>query len=318
MSIALALTVPLASLVPSDDDRERILAELLIMATNSFTLISVFNAFSILGIVLTLATLAPVLFFGVHRRPAWISQMLLWLVYSTSYFLLFGRQVGNAPPWGLCAFQAALIYASPASCSFGVTCFMIDFYIEWRSTLTGRKTPARVVYVVAAIPIFVHVFVFCLTLLLISEPAAVQREEIGFYCHTTDGVASAIATFIVLGAALFLFPLEIYTGVLVYRHQNAYRHLCPKTSRSFLSMYIRMILLSISSAFGFGLGVFIIPHITSSVDPTWSALLPTRMPYAHSENYLTECIKSLFSLPLHLELNATFLPHMRFGKEPLQ
>ncbi|TFK75193.1 hypothetical protein BDN72DRAFT_832546 [Pluteus cervinus] len=245
------------------------------MTSNSSTLISVFNVFSVLGIFLTSATLIPVLCFRVRRRPAWISQMVFWLVYSISYFLLLGRQIGQAPPFGLCILQAALIYASPASCAFGVTCFMVDFYMAWRSVLTGYKTPTRFVNFIATIPAIVHVLLFCVVLLLVNDPATVQREEMGFYCHTTDGVASAITIFIVLGAAFILLPIEIWTGVSLYQHWKAFRRLEREGGPFSLSVYIRMISFSVFTGFGLGLGLFIIPRLTSEADPRWSALLPT-------------------------------------------
>lgn len=79
------------------------------------TQITAFNILAFLGVFLNVAALAPALFLPtVHRRTTWYGLVTSWIIYSTSYLLLLGRQTGPEPPFGLCICQAALIYAAPS------------------------------------------------------------------------------------------------------------------------------------------------------------------------------------------------------------
>lgn len=74
-------------------------------------MIALYNSLFGLALALVSFTLAPALFGKVRRRGPWIAQMISWLVYSASYILLAGHQLGPKPPLGICVFQATLVYA---------------------------------------------------------------------------------------------------------------------------------------------------------------------------------------------------------------
>lgn len=77
--------------------------------------ITIFNFFASLGVISIIAVLAPALFSPrIKRSATWYGELTSWLVYSVSYILLFGHQLGpKPPPHGLCMFQAVLVYAMP-------------------------------------------------------------------------------------------------------------------------------------------------------------------------------------------------------------
>jgi len=90
-----------------------------VIAFNTLTLIGAFMVVLVISV--------PMFSSNIHRSKLWFSQMVSWLVYSFSYMLLFGRQLKpEEPPFGICMFQAALIYASPPLVALSAMCFVID------------------------------------------------------------------------------------------------------------------------------------------------------------------------------------------------
>ena len=79
------------------------------------TIFNILMAFGGLSLTLVVATayFSP----AVHRSGLWFRHMLSWILYSASFLLLVGNQLGEAePPFGLCFVQAGLIYAAPTLC----------------------------------------------------------------------------------------------------------------------------------------------------------------------------------------------------------
>ncbi|KAF8896323.1 hypothetical protein BD779DRAFT_1466301 [Infundibulicybe gibba] len=142
----------------------------------------VFNILAVLGLVLMAMTLAPALLdtLHVHRSKSWCGQIVAWMVYSGGFLILYGRQDGPDPPFGICVFQAAMIYAAPVMLSSAL----------FSSKLSLMK---RVLPLVIPSAFFAYVFVEVLLVKscieyranfiliigsqLIQDPTAVQREE---------------------------------------------------------------------------------------------------------------------------------------------
>lgn len=83
--------------------------------TPDLQLIVAFNVLQIVGFLL----LVPVILTAwlsprVRRTSTWFSFVLSWVLSSVAYFILMGQQTGPPPNAGVCLFQAALIYATPA------------------------------------------------------------------------------------------------------------------------------------------------------------------------------------------------------------
>jgi hypothetical protein len=51
---------------------------------------------------------------SIRRSSTWWSLIISWMAYSGGYLLIVGHQIGKEPRFGLCAFQAAVVYATPA------------------------------------------------------------------------------------------------------------------------------------------------------------------------------------------------------------
>lgn len=50
----------------------------------------------------------------VQRTSTWFAFVLSWVLSSVAFVIIVGQQTGPAPMAGVCLFQAALIYATPA------------------------------------------------------------------------------------------------------------------------------------------------------------------------------------------------------------
>ncbi len=63
--------------------------------------------FSLLLLVLTAQTSSTV-----KRTKTWFMFIGSIVEWCAAYLVLFGHQIGDRPPIGLCAFQAAVIYST--------------------------------------------------------------------------------------------------------------------------------------------------------------------------------------------------------------
>lgn len=79
------------------------------------TFIVIFDILHIFAFVLLGALILTVIMCARPQRCSfWFFFISAWFITSFSNLLLLGRQTGPAPPFGLCLFQASLVYASPA------------------------------------------------------------------------------------------------------------------------------------------------------------------------------------------------------------
>lgn len=83
----------------------------------SLGLIRVFDGLFFFALIMVVVAIVSTSFSDkVRTRKVWLNLMIAWLAYSISYLLLVGRQTGPEPPFALCLFQAAMVYAVPALC----------------------------------------------------------------------------------------------------------------------------------------------------------------------------------------------------------
>lgn len=86
-------------------------------------LVVAFNVVQIIGLVMLGAVLLTAcLVKDVKRSSAWYLFMATWLFYTAAHLLLAGQQIGPNPMFGLCLFQASLIYSTPVLFVFPFVC----------------------------------------------------------------------------------------------------------------------------------------------------------------------------------------------------
>ncbi|KAJ7227251.1 hypothetical protein GGX14DRAFT_385969 [Mycena pura] len=177
--------------------------------------------------------------------------MLSWILYSASFLLLVGNQLGEAePPFGLCFVQAGLIYAAP---TFSILGCLLSFLHKFPPT--------------------VYAVVFFNVLLGVRDYRVVSRasSNLNLYCHITTSTDWMVSSYIVVCGTLMLVPLEIWIGFVFCRNWAAFRT-TPNHGQASLTIFIRVALFSGISIIGLGMSSVIltlgVPH------PYLSLVLP--------------------------------------------
>ncbi|KAJ6489611.1 hypothetical protein C8R47DRAFT_1195989 [Mycena vitilis] len=239
--------------------------------------VTLFNTFSFLGVFSLLLVIGTAYFSStVHRSGLWFRHMIAWIIYSVSYLLLLGRQVGPTPPFGLCLVQAALIHAAPTLPTLSALCFVIDLYIGLSAAVhRKRKIRPALAKFLLVFPQLVFTAVILEVLLFIQDAGVVARNPNHLYCHITTPTPSVISAGIVIGTGVIIFPLEIWIGIVLCRNWVAFRNspemgIDPQVS---LTMFIRVGLFTVISMTGVGLSSFTL--VSPSSNPYWSLVLPT-------------------------------------------
>ncbi|KAF8071893.1 hypothetical protein FPV67DRAFT_1667347 [Lyophyllum atratum] len=242
--------------------------------------IAVFDAFALTGFLLNAAVLVPVFFSpSVRRRTAWSGLIVSFLIYSFSYLAMAGWQMeSKRPPFGLCFFQAALIYASPTLVGISYICFTLDFALQLSTVVFGRgksQSSAWRTKILIILPWLCFFGVFVTVFMVVGDPSMIEPSAGRFYCHATTRMLAAINVVAAVLAAVILFPVDFYMAYILYRNWGAFRRLSTDNSGVSLSMYIRLTLFLLLGGIGIGLSAAFIPSIGHSSAPrSWNVLLP--------------------------------------------
>ncbi|KAF9452946.1 hypothetical protein P691DRAFT_134132 [Macrolepiota fuliginosa MF-IS2] len=247
-------------------------------------LIILFDVVVLVAVILCLCTLLPAVFSkNVHRSVGWYSLMTAWLVYSLSYGLLVGWQEGpNKPPLGLCIFQAPLVYSVPPLVSFGTLCYYIEFYLIVSGLKSGsprQPSPSRKFWL-AVTPWLVFLAIELEVFLLIflgKQVHLVDRTTNSFYCHLQNSIPNQVTSGLVISTMAILVPLEVWTGLVMYRNWDVFKRLSQADRQIFLTVYLRLMLCTFAAVVALVLGmlafVFETPEATSIAHPTLSIFI---------------------------------------------
>jgi hypothetical protein len=235
--------------------------------------VAVWNICSLLG-VLSLTLIVATAYFSttVHRSELWFRHIIAWIVYSAAYLALIGHQ-GSDPPFGLCFYQAALIYAVPTFPTLSAFCFVADLYIRLSAVVHNKRKirPALKTFL-GLFPLIVLACVFTEAMVLVTDPSTVGLEQNRLYCHVTTTRQSLISGGIIVMTGLLIFPLEIWIAVILYRNWRSFRGSRSPDQHLFLTMFIRIVLFTIISMLGVGLSSLSIGS-PSAPKPFWTRLV---------------------------------------------
>ncbi|KXN84763.1 hypothetical protein AN958_12190 [Leucoagaricus sp. SymC.cos] len=252
--------------------------------SGSVELLFVFDTAVILSFVLIAVIVATAyLSKYVHRRKVWYGQMAQWMIYCISYMLLFGFQRGPKPPEGLCIFQASLIYASPPACAVGSACFMIDFYMSL-NPLHRRSTPRmpKLDFLLITLP-WITLVGAALQVVLFAVVGrrldAVRRTTGFFLCNISDPEPTIVSVVLVLVALVVWFYYEVQSGIIMYQNRLEFARLNYRTSRGFISLYIRSAVFTIGILIGTALSIYSLRH---SKGPSGMGDLSVALPFSTS------------------------------------
>ncbi|KAJ6505388.1 hypothetical protein C8R45DRAFT_972544 [Mycena sanguinolenta] len=252
------------------------------VAVNGFNVsIFLFNLCSILGVVsLTLIVATAYFSSTVRRSDLWYRHIISWIVYPAAFLVLIGHQGDPDPPFGLCFFQAALIYAVPTFPALSGFFFVADLYIRLSAVLFNKRKirPALKTFM-GIFPLIVLGCVFIAAMGLIVDPQIVGFEEKHLYCHDSKStsIQAGITGVIVVMTGFLMVPLEIWIAVVLYRNWRSFRGSRSPDQHLFLTMFIRMILFTIISMLAFGLTWYAFGSSTA-FNPYWTRLVMTLLP----------------------------------------
>ncbi|KAF9445476.1 hypothetical protein P691DRAFT_777551 [Macrolepiota fuliginosa MF-IS2] len=247
--------------------------------SSGHALVVLFDVTVLLAIILFLCTLLPAVFSkSVQRSIGWYSLMTAWLTYSLSYGLLIGRQEEPIePPLGLCLFQTLLVYAVPPLVAVGTLCYYIEFYLivsSLRSNNPRRPSFSRT-FCLAIAPWLVFLMIILEVLLLVfpgKRLHLVDRAANNFYCHLENDIPNQVTAAVIIAAMVILIPLEVWTGISMYRNWEVFKRLSRTDRQIFITVYLRLILCTIAAviAFAFSMLAFVFPapDATSLAYPT--------------------------------------------------
>ncbi|KAF7367795.1 hypothetical protein MSAN_00843700 [Mycena sanguinolenta] len=241
--------------------------------------VTVFNISSILGVVsLTLIVATAYFSSTVRRSDLWYRHIIAWIVYNTAFLVLIGHQGDPDPPFGLCFFQAALIYAVPTFPTLSAFCFVADLYIRLSAVLFNKRKirPALKTFL-GLFPLIVLGCVFIVAMGLVVDPQTVGFEENHLYCHDSTSIQATITGAIIIMTGFLIFPLEIWIAVVLYRNWRSFRGSRSPDQHLFLTMFIRMVLFTIISMLGVGLSSYSFGSSTA-FNPYWTRLVLTIVP----------------------------------------
>ncbi|KAJ7429673.1 hypothetical protein B0H11DRAFT_2142246 [Mycena galericulata] len=229
----------------------------------------VFNFLAGTGLFLLLATVvAAAVSPTIHRSHTWFSMIISWMVYAASYMLILGHQLGPEPPQGICAFQMTLIYASRTSPAG------MPVYLKLTRALFTNQADHKYTQLLLFVPWALFAGVSAEALIAVRDFTEIQRDPNHMYCHSLLNIQtriSAIICVIGLGAAL---SLEIWTSVILYRNWMLFRHLTTTSNDLRLSSLIRLLVFTVQTSTGLGLGALEAEHNVRHGLAIWSALLP--------------------------------------------
>ncbi|KAJ7019913.1 hypothetical protein C8F04DRAFT_323939 [Mycena alexandri] len=237
----------------------------------------IFNCLAVSGLILLLATVVPAaLSQNISRSKTWFSMIISWMVYASSYMLILGHQLGPDPPRGICGLQMLFIYACPPLTAFTGLAFVLDVYLRITGALFTNKTNHKYTMALLTVPWALFVVIAAEALIVVGDFAEIQRDPNHMYCHSVVDTQTRVSAFLCvfgLGTALCL---EIWTAVILYRNWVRFRHLTGSTKiRDLrLSSLIRLLVFTLQTSTGLGLGATVTGQNVTEGLALWSAVLP--------------------------------------------
>ncbi|KAK0461677.1 uncharacterized protein EV420DRAFT_121517 [Desarmillaria tabescens] len=159
--------------------------------------------FSLLLLVLLTAQFSS----AVKRSKTWFVFIGSIVGWCASYLLLFGHQIGDGPPVGLCAFQAAVIYSTNPFGPSAALALELELFINLKALVnqTGGLG-VKGVWGLVLFPLLVYCIMLAWVITVgLSHPNLLEREPAHMFCHIrspTDSEGISLAQPSVVSAAL--------------------------------------------------------------------------------------------------------------------
>ncbi|KAF9060334.1 hypothetical protein BDP27DRAFT_1339819 [Rhodocollybia butyracea] len=246
MSKTLGIVGQMSSLVILPNSTCGALPEGSIEGTESLriTFIWLYNGLQIFGFLsVTGITLLATFSRRIQRSLTWYNFMLGWVVWCISFSLLIGQQTGGCPAFGLCLFQAALVYAGPPANAFATVAIILQLYFQTTARLNNAKNPQWQTTLISVAPPSLYILIFALIIVFgFLNPSQIQRDTTGMFCGISSGVPTQIGAALVASLSIIMLFFEVKTFTLLYRNWAMFRHIRAETKNSVNSVSLTMII----------------------------------------------------------------------------
>jgi len=198
-----------------------------------------FNAFQLLGLVGSILCLISARFSSVPRQAPWWNFMISWVVFCTSYLLLFfaGQAYDSEPNLSLCITQSSLTYAaSPFACATALG-LVIQLFFNVKKTLSGEVIRGerhwRITLLILPYIIFT-ILILESTVITLADPdpkfSSVSYCSLESRNHIPGRITSAFDVMLVIP----ILPLNFIIYLCFRKHWSTLR------TGNFTSMFVRV------------------------------------------------------------------------------
>ncbi|ESK88614.1 hypothetical protein Moror_3112 [Moniliophthora roreri MCA 2997] len=245
---------------------------------NIYTLVQVFNSLNILGLILLTFTIIPAIWSRtVHRMDAWYSLTISSMLYCISFLILIGHQFGKEPPFEICLFQAALIYAGPVFIKISITSFVISLYLN----ISNIPTTSFHQKMLIAAPITMFLLI-CIEVTMVGllDRSHIERDPTHMFCHCHDtNIPFGVDVFIEVLTAGIDINFLIMIGQTLYKRWKTNQATVSPVGRisnpAFsMALYLRVLLFTLYLALAL---LIVAIGVLKPTGPSvaWNISLPT-------------------------------------------
>ncbi|KAJ3851438.1 hypothetical protein EV368DRAFT_83534 [Lentinula lateritia] len=221
--------------------------------------IIVFDIMNVVGLLLTGLVLLPALLSPmVSRTSTWMALMASSIFYSSSYLLLLpiGQRSVAQPGYGICLFQASLIYGAPVLVSFAGWAYVLQLLIA---------------------PVAMACIMFIVSLVVGAQsPNTVTIDSTRRYCHIISHVPRTTAAILIGIGTVGMMVFEVLLSMHLSRNWVTLK----KVTEGEISIFAwykfgRIIIFTILpfGAFALNIGGF---FSSGTTNDKWNILLPIR------------------------------------------
>ncbi|KAJ3773509.1 hypothetical protein FB446DRAFT_532019 [Lentinula raphanica] len=157
------------------------------------------------------------------RFKTWFALMISSLVYCISFLLLVGHQTGPEPPFGLCLFQAGLIYAAPPGVAAAGLAFVVELFLRLTTTMDNRQLDLRIITGLLFLPPLAHQIVFWIAMSTgLSNRNMIQREPHQMFCDFAGKLPTTVTGSVTGALTVIIIMIELYTIYYFWRKRHIF------------------------------------------------------------------------------------------------
>jgi len=182
---------------------------------------------------------------------------------------------GKGPPFGLCLFQAALIYAGPPTACAAVLCYILDVALGLYAAIYNKTRNAKWSIFILYFPAILFHLVFCVSVMAVQSEENVLFESAHMFCGAGAGSPHARLSAALAILALFsMLCVEGWIIVMLVRNWRKFRSFSNRNKELQLSVFIRFGVFTLVVGGSGTLSAFMIPE-NQSAGAIWNIFLVT-------------------------------------------